>query len=83
MQHFSPEFAAVCDIFAKFSTLHALGILTVMCDYNEIYLSIFSAFHEIMLCAKWTSQNDDGFLRLGGPFKAGRTVDGVSQGMHS
>ena len=46
-------------MFAKFSTLYALEILNVMRDYNEIYLSIFSVFHEIMLCAKWTSRNDN------------------------
>ena len=54
-----PEFAAVCDMYAKFSTLYALEILNIMRDYNEIYLSIFSVFHEIMLRAKWTSRNDD------------------------
>ena len=52
-----------------------------MRDYNEIYLSIFSVFHEIMLHAKWTSRNEDristfrGSLQaLGGPFKPRRTV---------
>ena len=66
-----PEFAAVCDMFAKFSTLYALEILTVMCDYNEIYLSIFSVFHEIMLHAKWTSQNDERISTFRGSLQGG------------
>ena len=66
-----PEFAAVCDMLAKFSTLYALEILNVMCDYNEIYLSIFSVFHEIMLRAKWTSRNDDRISTFRGSLQGG------------
>ena len=66
-----PEFAAVCDIFAKFSTLYVLEILNVMRDYNEIYLSIFSVFHEIMLRAKWTSRNDDRISMFRGSLQGG------------
>ena len=36
-------------------------ILNVMCDYNEIYLSIFSVFLEIMLRAKWDLEMMKGF----------------------
>ena len=61
-------------MYAKFSTLYALEILNVMRDYNEIYLSIFSVFHEIMLRANGLLEMTIGFLHLGGPFKAGRTV---------
>ena len=61
-------------MFAKFSTLYALEILNVMRDYNEIYLSIFSVFHEIMLRAKWTSRNDDRISTFRGSLQGGRTV---------
>ena len=66
-----PEFAAVCDLLAKFSTLYVLEILNVMRDYNEIYLSIFSVFHEIMLRAKWTSRNDDRISTFRGSLQGG------------
>ena len=71
MQQLFPEFAAVCDMFAKFSTLYALEILNIMRDYNEIYLSIFSVFHEIMLRAKWTSRNDDRISTFRGSLQGG------------
>ena len=56
-------------------------ILNVIRDYNEIYLSIFSVFHEIMLRAKWTSRNDDRISTFRGPFKVGRTVPGRAEVM--
>ena len=58
-------------MFAKFSTLYALEILNVMRDYNKIYLSIFSVFHEIMLRAKWTSRNDDRISTFRGSLQGG------------
>ena len=61
-------------MFAKFSTLYALEILNVMRDYNEIYLSIFSVFHEICCVRNGLLEMTIGFLHLGAPFKAGRTV---------
>ena len=56
--------------YTKFSTLYALEILNVMRDYNEIYLSIFSVFYEIMLRAKWTSRNDDRISTFRGSLQA-------------
>ena len=58
-------------MYAKFSTLFALEILNVMHDYNEIYLSIFSVFHEIMLRAKRTSRNDDRISTFRGSLQGG------------
>ena len=58
-------------MFAKFSTLYALEILNVMRDYNEIYLSIFSVFDEIMLRATWTSRNDDRISTFRGSLQGG------------
>ena len=51
-------------MYAKSFTLYVLEILNVMRDYNEIYLSIFSVFHEIMLRDEMDFLR---FLRLGGP----------------
>ena len=58
-------------MYAKFSTLFALEIFNVMRDYNEIYLSIFSVFHEIMLLAKWTSRSDDRISTFRGSLQGG------------
>ena len=58
-------------MYAKFSTLYALEILNVIHDYNEIYLSIFSVFHEIMLRAKWTSRNADRISTFRGSLQGG------------
>ena len=51
--------------------IYTLEILSVMRDYNEIYLSIFSVFHEIMLHAKWTSRNDDRISMFRGSLQGG------------
>ena len=56
--------------YTKFTTLYAPEVRKFLRDYNEIYLSIFSVFHEIMLCAKWTSRNDDRISTFRGSLQA-------------